>query len=294
MATGIYGSVRLSDVAIKDIDVFYIYNTDLGDNTTDVKQLNSIDVLQKIRNPLTGRFFDGQYNLSLPSSIFNKKGYYNIYIQPKQHEIKILDCGVLYPNDDIRGVVLDINSLPTELASNIQNNSLVGYRIDYIDDTTNEKIDGLFRIITSNFRVEPTSDTLTQNNIKSIKYIINENSSYMFLTLTPSSAPKNLPNVIPFIGLPNQTVLLTNTFFNPIHLPIKFVEHDFDTLAIGLFGNQTKSISDGIRTYYDSDNSIYKQFNEYIIKDTFSDTALFDVKIEKENIDYSKTIDVIQ
>jgi hypothetical protein len=110
----------------------------------------------------------------------------------------------------------------------------------------------------------------------------------MFCTLSPSSSPTNKANATPFIGQPNQNIIITNTFFNPITTEIEIAEHDISTLAIALYGNQTKSIDDGIYTIYDSDNNIYKQYNLYEIKDQFND-LLYEVRQDRgNNIDFSK------
>ena len=110
----------------------------------------------------------------------------------------------------------------------------------------------------------------------------------IFCTLSPSSAPTNKPNSIPFIGQPNQNIVISNTFFNPITLDIEVAEHDFSTLAIALFGNQTKSIDDGIYTLYDTQNNIYRQYNLYEIRDQFNE-LLFEVRQDRgDNIDFSK------
>jgi hypothetical protein len=71
-------------------------------------------------------------------------------------------------------------------------------------------------------------------------------------------------------------------------LDIEIVEHDISTLAIALYGNQTKSIDDGIYTIYDSDNNIYKQYNLFEIRDDFN-KLLFEVREDRvDNIDFSK------
>ena len=79
-----------------------------------------------------------------------------------------------------------------------------------------------------------------------------------------------------------------NTFFNPISLDIEIAEHDISTLAIGIYGNQTKSIDDGIYTYYDNSYNIYKQYNLYEIRDQFNH-LLYEVRQDRgNNIDFSK------
>jgi hypothetical protein len=79
----------------------------------------------------------------------------------------------------------------------------------------------------------------------------------MFLTVTPSSAPTNKPNTVPFIGVPSQKIILTNTYLNPTTIEIEMVEHDASTLAYALYGNQSKAVSQGIYTIYDNNNNIY-------------------------------------
>ena len=66
------------------------------------------------------------------------------------------------------------------------------------------------------------------------------------------------------------------------------VEHDISTLAISLFGNQTKSLNDGIYTLYDTQNNIYKQYNLFEIRDQYNE-LLYEVKQDRgNNIDFSK------
>jgi hypothetical protein len=111
----------------------------------------------------------------------------------------------------------------------------------------------------------------------------------MFLTVTPSSAPTSRPNVVPFIGDPGQNIILTNTFFNPTTVEVEMVEHDASTLAHALYGNQTRALDSGIYTIYDNnnDNSIYKQYNLYEIKDEFNQTM---VEVREERIDIDETL----
>jgi hypothetical protein len=98
--------------------------------------------------------------------------------------------------------------------------------------------------------------------------------------------------VLPFIGAPNQEVIITNTHFSPFMLEVEIVEYDIETLAIGIFGNQTKSLEDGIYTLYNFNNDIYKQYNLFEIKDRFTGKPLFEVKENRlNNIDFTKGFD---
>ena len=66
------------------------------------------------------------------------------------------------------------------------------------------------------------------------------------------------------------------------------VEYDVSSLAIALYGNQTKSIDDGVYTIYDSENNIYRQYNLYEIRDQFN-ALLYEVRHSRgNNIDFSK------
>jgi hypothetical protein len=115
----------------------------------------------------------------------------------------------------------------------------------------------------------------------------------MFLTLSPSSSPTTKPNATPYIGQPDQDIILSNTFFNPLTIDIEMVEYDVSSLAIALYGNQTKSIDDGIYTIYDSNNNIYRQYNLFEIRDQFND-LLYEVRQNRgDNIDFSKNFNTI-
>jgi hypothetical protein len=114
----------------------------------------------------------------------------------------------------------------------------------------------------------------------------------MFLTITPSAAPSTRPTVVPYIGQPGQTIILTNTYFNPTTIEIEMVEHDASTLANALYGNQSKAVANGIYTIYDKDKNIYKQYNLYEIKDEFNQT-LYEIRELRTDIDESLNFDTI-
>ena len=297
MATGTYGIKRSATVSVNDVDIFYTFQANPEDNITEVNTLNPQQVLAKLDHPENvGRILGGLYTLRLPTTVFNTRGTYSILIRPKEINARILDCGVLSAKPDIKGIIFDINELnPTDLAI-FQNGGLIGYRVEYLETSPNtqeRKILNTYRIITSNFRVEPVSENLTNTTQKGLRYRVNENSNLVFCTLTPSSAPSTIPNAVPFIGVPNQEVIINNTFFDPLMVKVNLVEHDADTLAIGIFGDQTLSVQDGIRTFYNENEEIYKQFDEYVIKDDTTEERLFEVREERDNIDFTKNLDDI-
>lgn len=300
MATGTYGINRPADINPEDVEIFYHYTPSrdsIGD--TELKKLDPNEVLFKIDNPnkiqsnITGfEVFGGMYTLKLPASIFGTKGFYSIIIKPIEIRTTIVDVGVLSAFPDINGLVFDLSTIPNELLSKFENNGLVGYRIEYLNTNTSgsdAKLNNFFRIVTSNNRAEPVNQNLTNVNQKAIRYRFNDNSTLTFCTVSPSSASNVKPNTFPFIGQPNQQVIITNSFFNPVMLEVEMVEHDIETLAYALLGNQTKSLEDGIYTIYNFDNDIYKQFNLYEIMDKYSGKPLFEIRAERTNIDFSKT-----
>ena len=204
-----------------------------------------------------------------------------------------MDCGVLASLPSVRGLVIDIGNVPVDDQGKFTPQGLVGYRIEYINNNNNQKVPNFYRLVTSSFYCVPTTANLSNSTDKAIRYQYTDSqSNFIFLTVTPSSSPSSRPNVVPFIGEPGQTIILTNTFFNPTTVEIEMVEHDASTLAHALYGDQTKAIAPGIYTIYDKDKNIYKQYNLYEIKDQFNDT-LYEVREERTSIDETLNLDNI-
>jgi hypothetical protein len=297
MATGNYGTIRPADVSVQDIEMFYSYTPNRESITSvDLIPLNPIDVLVPATNPNNvTEIFGGLYTLKLPTAIFGTKGFYNIIIRPRQIRTTIQDCSVLVDNQDVKGIVFDINQIPLDLQNRFENGNLVGYRVEYLKEQTGtgqDKIQNLYRIITSNNRALPITQSQGNSNA-SVAYTFNDNSTSVFCTVSPSSAPSIKPNAIPFIGNPQQSVIITNTFFDPVMLEIEMVEFDDETLAYALFSNQTKSLEDGIYTIYNFGNQIYRQYNLYEVKDQFTGKPLYEVREQKFTIDPTKDFDDI-
>ena len=293
MSTGNYGTIRPADVSVDDIEMFY-HKTASRDDVSDtiLQPLDPSELLVKVDNPNNaGEIFGGLYTLKLPTSIFGSKGIYTIIIRPRQIRTTIVDCGVLASNSDVVGMVLDYSSIPASNRSSFENGQLVGHRIEYLNTNSSageKKINNLFRVVTSNNRAEAVSENLSNSSQKSIRYRFNDNSTLVFCTLTPSSAPSVNPNALPYIGQPGQEVIVTNTFFNPIMLEVEMVEHDDETLAFALYGNQSKSLEDGIYSIYNFENAIYRQYNLYEVKDQFTGKPLYEIREEKDNVDFTK------
>ena len=300
MATGNYGTIRSADVSPDDVEIILNYtpSRDVTDNFV-LSKLDAKSILRPyFHNSATGgnasvEILGGLYNLKLPADRFNKLGIYTLYIRPAEIRTKITDCGVLSSLPNVKGIVVDLNNVPSQYRNKFVNQGLIGFRVEYLN-SDGTKIPNFFRIITSSFYCEPVVQNLTNTSQKAIRYrYVESTSNLLFCTLSPSSSPTNKPSATPFIGQPNQNIIITNTFFNPITTEIEIVEHDISTLAIALYGNQTKSIDDGIYTIYDSANNIYKQYNLFEVRDQFNE-LLYEVRQDRNNnIDFSKSFNNI-
>jgi len=230
----------------------------------------------------------GLYNLTLPANQFNALGIYTLYIRPAEIRTVISDCGVLSALPNVKGIIIDISDVPTQYQNKFVPQGLVGFRVEYLNPD-GSKIPNFFRVVTSSFFCEPVVTNEVNTTQKAIRYrYVDGDSNLIFLTLSPSSSPTNKPNATPFIGQPDQDIIITNTFFNPVSVEIEMVEYDISSLAIALYGNQTKSIDDGIYTIYDANDNIFRQYNLYEIRDQFN-ALLYEVRQSRgNNIDFSK------
>lgn len=299
MSTGVYGTTIPSRITSEDVDIFYAYhesrNSDNAENALFTKLPSSIisDVLYDGESGATDNVLEGLYNLKLPLQYFNRKGFYTVYIKPKELPAVISDVSTLTAYQDVRGIVLDsrADGIDTILSNKLlANNSLVGYRIIYINDDGDRE--DYFRLITSNNKCEPIIQTSNDSSNKSYTYRYNESSTLSFLTLTPSAAPSFKSNDAPYIGKPTQRILLVNTLFEPVMLDIEMTEHDMDTFAYMLEGSQLRDLDNGLVTTFDDNNQIYAQSEHYTIKDSATGKPVFEVKKNKKtSIDFSQTLE---
>jgi hypothetical protein len=238
-------------------------------------------------------YVEGMYNLQLPLSEFNKKGFYTVYIKPKEIKTRIMDVGSLTAFPNVRGIVLDSseienNSLVREKL--LKNNELVGYRIIYLDDSGGRQ--DYYRIITSNNKCEPVVQAPSSSSDKSYTYRYEDSSSISFLTLTPSAAPMFKDNQSPYIGKVGQKILLVNTLFEPIMIDIEMTTHDADTISYMLEGSQLRDLDNGLVTTFNDKNEIYNQAEHFTLKDQYSGKPVYEVKENKKNsVDFSQTLD---
>ena len=300
-----YGNVKSAFInPQKDVEIFYHYRPTLNSEDISYKNFKKIEDVSSVfttveiedgaknanGNPFPNTILPGIYNLSLPVNIFGRKGFYTVFIRPKEIYCTITDVGALGAYPDVRGIVLDMNNIDKDRAM-FGNDNLVGYRVEYLD--TNLERQDYYRLITSNNFAEPITQNLTSSNTNSNAYRFNESGTLVFLTLSPSTSPSFKASSKPYIGTPNQTIIISNTKFDPVCLRIEICENDFDTLATSIDGNQIRSLDNGILTTYNDDMEIFKQFEFYTLKDNYNKNAKFEVKKKRtSNIDNS--VDAIE
>jgi hypothetical protein len=293
MSVGVYGINRPSDVNIGDIDIFYNYTSDRTIENLDMFRLNAADVLVEVQLPeneqsdVRDNLLEGIYNLTLPATTFNQLGVYTIYIKPKTIYTEISECGILSSLPDVNGIVIDNNTLPSDLRGN---NSLQGYRVEYYDNNDNTKVRNTVRHIVTSNRVVPITENNSNTSQKTIRYRFDDSGSLIFLQLTPSSASNLKPNQVPFIGVSGQKISITNTFFEPICLEVEMVENDINSIADIIAGEQIKDVDNGILTHFNSNREIIKQFDLYKVEDRENNIPLHEVKQKRETIDNSQNI----
>ena len=295
-----YGNVKSAFInPQKDVEIFYHYRPTLNSedinyrNFKKIEDVNSVFTTVNIEptaknangEPFPNAILPGIYNLSLPVNIFGRKGFYTVFIRPKEIYCTITDVGALGAYPDVRGIILDMNNIDSDRAM-FGNDNLVGYRIEYLD--TNLERQDYYRLITSNNFAEPITQNLTSSNTNSNAYRFNESGTLVFLTLSPSTSPSFKASSKPYIGTPNQTIIISNTKFDPVCLRIEICENDFDTIATSIDGNQIRSLDNGLLTTYNDDMEIFKQFEFYTLKDNYNKNAKFEVKKRRtDNIDNS-------
>ena len=298
-ANGIYGTNVGAMVKPSDVEIFYSYSPtrNYDDvNNSNFKQMKSTLLTNSIIDDDDAslrydNIIEGLYNLKLPLEYFNQKGYYTVYIKPKEYQAVIQDVGVLSAYPDVKGVIIDIESADSELRSILkENNALVGYRIIYYNN--DDKRENYYRIVTSNNKCEPVVQNLSDVNQKAVRYRYNDNSTLSFITVTPSVATTYKPNATPYIGSATQKIGIVNTKFEPVLIEIEMVDHDIDTVSTMLEGSQLRDLDNGLVTTFNSNNEIYMQHEHYTLKDEYTGKPVYEVKKNKENsIDFSQTIE---
>lgn len=273
--SGIYGTVKPANInPNNDVEMFYFYRPTRSTTSDDFSEFKTLDTSCLVQTTCSGSNLLGLFNLRLPLDKFNKKGIYTIYIRPRELFVTLTDVSVLQTNSDIKGVVFKMQDGIIDYT---------GYRIEYMDSSGNRKED--VRMITSSNPCVPVYSPSYDGFAQSIRYKLSDTSSDLyFCTVTPSVAGNDKVNYSPYIGSPNETVVLTNTKFDPIMLEIELVDHDADTISYMLEGDQVRDRDNSIITTYNDQNEIYMQQNYYTIKSNLG-TPLYDVKEKRSVID---------
>lgn len=297
-ALGAYGlsiPINIKDSEISNlVDISFCYHeTRSYDSITNAafKTLPS-GVLTRARREDGSDVVEGMYNLQLPLSEFNKKGFYTVYIKPKEIKASITDIGTLTAFPDVRGIVLDTTKINSDYLKEKarKNNELTGYRIIFLDDSDGRQ--DYYRIITSNNKCEPVVTMPATSSDKTYTYRYEDSSTLTFITVSPSAAAMFKDNQSPYIGKVGQNILLVNTLFEPIQLDIEMVTHDADTISNMLEGSQLRDLDNGLITTFNENDEIYHQKEVYTLKDQYTGKPIYEVAKEKTNgVDFSQTLD---
>ena len=277
MSNGIFGSIRPAKInPATDAEILYTYRPTRSTDDDDFKgKYKTLDPSERLVNSVTtgNDVVDGVYELRLPLDKFGRKGFYNIYIRPKEIKATITDVSVLAAYPDVMGIVINNPSV----------SSLVGYRIEFDNGET--------RIIKSSNPCQPVSVSIGDGYQRAIRYnLIDGAGSLYFCTVSPSSAPAFRPNGRPYMGVPGEEITLCNTLFTPKMIEVEMVDHDADTISYMLEGDQVRDRDHGIITTYNEENEIYHQADYYTIKSRLG-VPLRDVKVNRKNIDTSQSHD---
>lgn len=280
MSSGTFGSIRPAIIKNidADVEIFYMYRPSRGETDSDFSEFKQLKASECLMSQKSGNIeLNGLYTLRLPLDKFNKKGFYTVYIRPKEHVLTITDVSTLATYPDIKGIVLKTDKLPE--------NDLTGYRIEFSDGTT--------RLIKSCNFCEPVIVNTGDGYPKATRYNLNvATQSLVFCTVTPSSTPTFKPNAFPYIGTAGTEIKLVNTKFSPKLMEIEMVTHDMDTLSYMLEGDQTNDRDNAIITTYNDKHEIYHQSDYYVLKDKLG-KPIYNVRKKRDIIDTNQQYDNI-
>lgn len=264
MSIGIFGTKRMADISTNDCDILYSFSPNkeqLGD--TSFKPLFPTITDADLKKMLGA---DGVYKLRLPADKFNQLGFYSILIKPKTIETVVQDCSYVVSSDN-DNIKISKKGIVIPAAQFQSAGSIVGFQIEYFDKN-NVKIKNLHRIITSSelVSISTTNNTINQG---ASSYTLDQGGTNLFLTVTPDEPSLISSNSPIDIGQKGQTILISNTYFDPIAIEVEMTDVTIKTLGFGIFGNSTRDLETGILSYFDDQNRIYRQYNLYTTKKQF-------------------------
>lgn len=294
MAIGTYNTSRPSTVDPKDVEVYYTFSPNRETRPTAPVALDATSVLNA-ENDSSGMKMGGLYTLRLPASEFNRLGIYNVYIRPRQIRSRIIDCGVLAAIPDHKGIVLDAGDFPID-RDKLAPGGLQGYRVEYKESDGTLR-SNYFTICAWSNRSTVVAQNIGNTTQTSRAYRFDNVGNLIFLSLTPSTSHSINDTIKPYLGIADQEIILTNPYFDAVHMEVELVEHDFNSLATAIFGNQTRSINDGVVTTYreiDGEQKIFAQHSLYLIKDPISGKQIYEIRENLSDLDDSKSWNDIQ
>jgi len=288
MATGLYGTKTLASVDFNDVDILYAFTPShevVGD--LQFKPLFGSITESEFRKMIGA---DGSYKLRLPATIFNKLGFYTVIIKPKTFQTQIIDCSIVVTNTDTEIQMSKKGIIIPKL--NFQDTgSLIGYRLEYIDEN-GIKIKNFHRIVTSSDLVNVSVNSSSSNS-SSTSYVLDQNGASLFLTVTPDENTLISNAQQPSLGSAGQSILISNTFFDPVMIEVEMVDQNLKTLGRVLTGNSIRDNLTGRLSYFDEQGNLWRQYSLLTKKNQFG-TGEIDIKREVRNIDFNQTFDDVQ
>jgi hypothetical protein len=292
MAIGNYNTSRPATVDPADVEIFYTYTPNRETKPTAPVALDAASMLE-LQTDETGLQFAGLYNLRLPNATFNTLGIYHIFVRPRQIRARIVDCAALAAIPDHKGIVLDASDFPVD-TDKLVPGGLQGYRVEYIDGDTLRQ--NYFTVVAWSNRSEVVAQNIGNTTQKARAYRYNNVGSLLFLSLTPSTSHSTNQGITPYLGVADQEIILSNPYFDAVSLEVELVEYDLESLAIGIYGNQTRSVADGVITTYkevDGTQEIYNQQVVYEIKEKITNKLLYEVREKLPVLDDTKQFEDI-
>lgn len=290
-----FGNTIPANISLDDIDLQFSYQKNLNSEPDEIITLNASEFIQKTSDPNNiNENNGGIYRLTIPAAFYANRGigYYYFYLRPKKIRVVIRDCGYL-EDINVKGLIFDLNEMSDYARSLFQKeNNLIGYLTQYINQSAagDRLTPNLFRIVTSNYRAEPISTSVNNNqNQNGIRYRLNSNSSLVFVTVSPTTQSGISNDETLFIGNPTQEVIISNTNFNPKLIPIEITDVDEKSLYYGIFGDQTFNYENGIRTWFDENGEIFHQKDEFTVKDQFNN-PIKKISKERQEIDFNEQL----
>ena len=90
--SGTYGTIKPANIDINnDVEIFYHYRPSLNSEDSDFSEFKKLDNECLVKCQHNGSTISGLFNLKLPLDIFNKKGFYTVYIKPKEINVNIFN-----------------------------------------------------------------------------------------------------------------------------------------------------------------------------------------------------------